>query len=428
MTASFPGSVKNFTDLVDGVDEMEAANVNDAYAEIESIESELAAELPRGGYANTETLADTLALADTDPALQYLDPGGAARDVTLPAEGNANHLFVIVNTADAAETITVKDDGANTIGTVAQGEVKIFVSNSVAWKVVSGGGSTLSKATAADVTAGTDDDKYTTSKALKDAGIVAVTVREILTGNRTYYVRTNGNDSNTGLENTSGGAFLTIQKAIDVAAALDCSLYNITIQVADGTYVANTITLKNIIGSGSVTIQGNSGTPANVVIDGGFSKATPGTTYTVKDLKIIKSSGSAIIGILSQGCAKIQFSNIDFGAGLTYQLYATQMGNIVCTGNYSITGAAGYHVLVRDTSFVSIESKTVTITGTPAFTAYCYAINFGNLIANGCTFSGSATGQRYNVSINSLIFTNGGGANYFPGNSAGAAATGGLYA
>jgi hypothetical protein len=103
------------------------------------------------------------------------------------------------------------------------------------------------------------------------------------------------------------------------------------------------------------------------------------------------------------------------------------MGNIICTGNYSITGAAGYHVLVRDTSIIGIVSKTITLTGTPAFTAFAYAINLGNLIANGNTFSGSATGQRYNVSINSVIFTNGGGANYFPGNSSGAAATGGLY-
>ena len=61
-------------------------------------------------------------------------------------------------------------------------------------------------------------------------------VREQLTANRTYYVRTDGSDGNNGLANSSGGAFLTIQKAIDTVAALDLSIYNVTVQVADGTY------------------------------------------------------------------------------------------------------------------------------------------------------------------------------------------------
>lgn len=81
--------------------------------------------------------------------------------------------------------------------------------------------------------------------------------RESLTANRTYYVRTDGNDSNTGLTNTSGGAFLTIQKALNVVLGkLDLSGFNVTAQVAAGAYTSAIGFASPQVGAGNITILG----------------------------------------------------------------------------------------------------------------------------------------------------------------------------
>jgi hypothetical protein len=91
-------------------------------------------------------------------------------------------------------------------------------------------------------------------------------VRERLTANRTYYVRTDGSDSNNGLTDSAGGAFLTIQKAIDTVASIDLGPFNVTIQVRAGTYTSGATVTGPWLGSGTVTLLGDTATPSNVVI------------------------------------------------------------------------------------------------------------------------------------------------------------------
>ncbi len=74
------------------------------------------------------------------------------------------------------------------------------------------------------------------------------------TADITYYVRTDGNDNNTGLANTAGGAFRTIGKAVSMLPKV--INHAVVINVAAGTYTEELL-LAGFSGSGSIYVIGS---------------------------------------------------------------------------------------------------------------------------------------------------------------------------
>lgn len=84
-----------------------------------------------------ETLAGNRTLTidevNTYQALAF-DPGGAGRNLVLPAEeACAGVILFISNTADAAEILTVQNDAAATVVTPTQGEACVVWCDGVRW-------------------------------------------------------------------------------------------------------------------------------------------------------------------------------------------------------------------------------------------------------------------------------------------------------
>ena len=261
---------------------------------------------------------------------------------------------------------------------------------------------------------------------LKDAGYAP---RAVLTANRTYYVRTDGSDSNTGLANTSGGAFLTIQKAIDTVGSLDLSIYNVTIQVGAGTYTQNLV-LKSTVGAGLATLQGDTTTPANVVLNPASGSAIRVDNivgrWSVTGFKPITSGGA--IQFLVTGAA-VSIGIMDWGnaAGSGIQMYIGSGGRITYNGATKKVSATtfGYHIFIDNNAVYYGGGTTTTITGNPTFVTWAYATNGANLRNGVETFSGSVTsGKKYDVTMNATIANSG---NTYPGPTAGTTATGGQY-
>lgn len=96
MAAEYPGTIKNWTDLQDHVDEIVAAHLNTAYAEITAIQTELGL-LPKGGYASVAARLAGLSNAAT------IFVAASNASVASKAWAAATGGFVCDGTADEYE-------------------------------------------------------------------------------------------------------------------------------------------------------------------------------------------------------------------------------------------------------------------------------------------------------------------------------------
>jgi hypothetical protein len=249
--------------------------------------------------------------------------------------------------------------------------------------------------------------------------------REVLAANRTYYVRTDGSDANTGLANTAGGAFLTVQRAIDAVAAIDLGPYAATIQVADGTYTGQ-VAPKSYVGAGPVTIRGNPATPGNVV----FSTTTHVIImrgvlgkYIFDGFKVQNTGGFGFY--LTAGSA-MDFGNITFGAIVGQALYVTEASAAVQVAPITIAASIAFWAWVEMGASLTMYTQTVNLVGTPNFSGrFLSATRTGAIICTANTYVGSATGKSYVVDTNGVLIK---GGDAIPGDIAGTTASGGQVA
>lgn len=269
-----------------------------------------------------------------------------------------------------------------------------------------------------------------TAYEVEDGGYIANA--DLMTA-RTLYVRTDGNDANDGFANTAARAFLTIQAAINTLAKMPYDPKGFAagagwvIKLADGTYSA-TVKLYDVPYF-DVTLRGNTGTPGNVIIAGTSDGVVAIGTRTNWNLDSFRINAAAGLGLRVEQNSVVSFQGITWGACTSGHIQTITGGVVTVTGSYAIAAASPFHIIARLGGVVDIPAVTVTTTGTPAFSgAFALVQQAAAVRITGATFTGSATGVRYSIATNGVIDTNGGGASYLPGGSAGSAATGGQYA
>lgn len=76
------------------------------------------------------TLAAAYQMPDNSPPINVFDPGGAGRNLELPANPREGQMHIIINAADAAETLTLQDSGGVALSpasTIAQNKRALVV-------------------------------------------------------------------------------------------------------------------------------------------------------------------------------------------------------------------------------------------------------------------------------------------------------------
>lgn len=262
----------------------------------------------------------------------------------------------------------------------------------------------------------------------------------ITSGDRTYYVApSGGSDSNDGL--STSAPFATLQKAITVMHGLTIvdQNSNVIIQLMDGTHtIAAQINVRQFAGNGQVIIQGNTSDKTAVTLVAATASSimlnfigNGGCRYFLRDMTFQGNSSNQAINLSSNG--RLTVGALKFTTGFTNFVSIANLSFFQMIGaTYEIAGGASVPFLIqRMSTLLWTTNAVVTITGTPAWSsAFINLIDhaYARISVANVSFSGSATGTRYVISGMSELQTNGGGANFFPGNGAGTAADTSLYA
>jgi hypothetical protein len=266
-----------------------------------------------------------------------------------------------------------------------------------------------------------------------NAGVALADGRTKLTATRTVWCTGNiGSDAigaSTGAA-TFGNGFATLQAAIDyIYRTFDGGgrLGDVLIQIypAGGNY-AGFIVSGPLPGGGVLRINGSGGTANIVGTSTNAMTASDNAAVVISNCKLTTvTSGAGIFA--SNGANVVMGVGMDFGTCVASQLDASAGATIASSAAYTITGGATSHMHARNVGLIAV-SHAVTLTSTPAFSAYFAGVSFGFIELIGASFIGTATGPQFVAHYGGVIRTvaSGVGATTLPGNTAGYASRGGV--
>lgn len=300
-----------------------------------------------------------------------------------------------------------------------------------------------------NITPTTCTNQFISAISATGVGTCSTAARLLLSADTTFWRRSDGSDTVGVCNGTANAAAASTPNCAKqtwnvlyttVIAAYDFNGKTITLK--SGT--ADTISGANVgltmgvsyVGGGALVIDLNGSNIAETATKGIINNAPQPSGMTIQN-----SAGLGVGGNISSfGFACIQQSApgiIGIGVGIStgpcgdaaYE--AIQGGGIALAAPVnSIGGGGNQFVLTASSGFFGFNGQTVNHLTNQTYTVGYSTATGGTILATGVTFSlggHTITGPRYSVTLNGSIYTGGGGANYFPGTTAGIGDSGGCY-
>jgi len=266
-----------------------------------------------------------------------------------------------------------------------------------------------------------------------------------LTGPMTVNVSPEGNDATA--DGSPALPFKSVQAALlYISGNYSLGIYNVTIQIAAGTYPESFAFPEYVSSTGAITLAGAG--PAATIIGGVPSYSTTSnvtlglsarSTYTLKDLQVV-ASDNAIQG--TSAPIVIAYGHVFFKGSITLTCPANvsnAIGLVINTNGtlqisadmtismlngtdqiaVQINGGSLLDTRTPDQPFVVNGSVTNTVVQVGPFSMYSRIPGLGGTPP---AWTGNVTGPRYYVGALGSVYTGGGGSNFFPGTVAGTVA------
>ena len=261
-----------------------------------------------------------------------------------------------------------------------------------------------------------------------------------------YYVNgTTGSDSlydgSSATVSGSHGPFKTIGHAVSQVYKFNMNGFNITINVADGTY-NESLSFSSLNGSGNVFLVGNHASPQNVALNGLTSRSgvvQGGGNWGMDGFYITAGSGPNTGDEMA--CITIQGGtftpgNLWFGTATGAHCRVSGPSYMPLQGcTWTIVGNALAHIVVGrqgllQTGTYAPNLPSLVVNNPVAFSSFVSASELGvcQLIYASITNPGYVSGAKFSAALNGVLNSNGAGVNYYPGSIAGSATSGGQYA